>query len=46
MAPYALQWAAMRAARKAGCRSYDLFGCAPGPERETPSPVRVCIDSR
>ena len=36
MAPYALQWAAMRAAREAGCRSYDLFGCAPGPEREHP----------
>lgn len=29
MAPYALQWAAMRHCRNAGCASYDLLGIAP-----------------
>lgn len=36
MAPYALQWAAIRAARAAGCTSYDLFGVAPRPDPEHP----------
>jgi lipid II:glycine glycyltransferase (peptidoglycan interpeptide bridge formation enzyme) len=29
MAPYALQWQAIRDAKAAGCRVYDLFGIAP-----------------
>lgn len=29
MAPYALQWAAMRHCRHLGCRQYDLLGIAP-----------------
>jgi len=29
MAPYALQWEAMKRARAAGCGSYDLFGIPP-----------------
>jgi lipid II:glycine glycyltransferase (peptidoglycan interpeptide bridge formation enzyme) len=29
MPAYALQWSAMRAAKAAGCRSYDLFGIPP-----------------
>ena len=29
MAPYALQWRAMRDAKTAGCQSYDLFGIPP-----------------
>ncbi|MDD5041996.1 MAG: peptidoglycan bridge formation glycyltransferase FemA/FemB family protein [Candidatus Peribacteraceae bacterium] len=29
MAPYALQWAAMRHARAAGCTTYDLLGVSP-----------------
>lgn len=29
MAPYLLQWEAMRHCRAAGCRSYDLLGIAP-----------------
>jgi lipid II:glycine glycyltransferase (peptidoglycan interpeptide bridge formation enzyme) len=29
MPAYALQWAAMRAAKRAGCSSYDLFGIPP-----------------
>ncbi|MDR1211060.1 MAG: peptidoglycan bridge formation glycyltransferase FemA/FemB family protein [Spirochaetaceae bacterium] len=29
MAPYALQWRAMKDAKAAGCRRYDLFGIAP-----------------
>ncbi len=29
---YALQWAAMRAAREAGCRDYDLWGIPPEPD--------------
>ncbi|MGI8564637.1 MAG: lipid II:glycine glycyltransferase FemX [Candidatus Dormibacter sp.] len=31
-ATYALQWAAMRAARVAGCRDYDLWGIPPEPD--------------
>jgi lipid II:glycine glycyltransferase (peptidoglycan interpeptide bridge formation enzyme) len=34
MAPYALQWQAMREAGAAGCGSYDLFGIPP---REDPA---------
>lgn len=30
MAPYAIQWAAIQSARRAGCRRYDLFGVPPG----------------
>lgn len=29
---YAVQWAAMRAARDAGCRDYDLWGIPPEPD--------------
>lgn len=29
MAPYALQWEAIRMARQAGCTEYDMFGTAP-----------------
>lgn len=29
MAPYALQWAAIRTAKAHGCADYDLFGAAP-----------------
>jgi len=29
MAPYLLQWEAMRDARRRGCKTYDLFGVAP-----------------
>jgi lipid II:glycine glycyltransferase (peptidoglycan interpeptide bridge formation enzyme) len=29
MAPYALQWAAMGDAKRAGCLAYDLFGISP-----------------
>lgn len=29
MAPYLLQWEAMKLARQRGCRQYDLFGVAP-----------------
>ena len=36
MAPYALQWEAIRQARKTGCTSYDLFGIAPRPDPEHP----------
>ncbi len=36
MAPYALQWEAIRQARKNGCTSYDLFGIAPRPDPEHP----------
>ncbi len=36
MAPYALQWEAMRTARAALCRSYDLFGVSPRPDPEHP----------
>ncbi len=36
MAPYALQWEAMRQAKNLGCTSYDLFGIAPRPDPEHP----------
>ncbi len=36
MAPYALQWAAMRHCKAAGCTSYDLFGVAPEGRIEHP----------
>ncbi len=36
MAPYALQWAAMRHCKAAGCLSYDLFGVAPEGQIEHP----------
>jgi lipid II:glycine glycyltransferase (peptidoglycan interpeptide bridge formation enzyme) len=36
MAPYAIQWAAIKKARQAGCTSYDLFGVAPRPDPEHP----------
>jgi lipid II:glycine glycyltransferase (peptidoglycan interpeptide bridge formation enzyme) len=36
MAPYALQWAAMRDAREAGCEHYDLFGIPPSPDPSHP----------
>ncbi|MGM0402940.1 MAG: lipid II:glycine glycyltransferase FemX, partial [Thermodesulfobacteriota bacterium] len=29
MAPYALQWEAIRRARKGGCKDYDMFGVSP-----------------
>lgn len=29
MAPYAVQWAAIRLAKASGCRDYDMFGAAP-----------------
>jgi lipid II:glycine glycyltransferase (peptidoglycan interpeptide bridge formation enzyme) len=32
MPTYALQWEAIRLARAAGCRSYDLFGVPPRPD--------------
>ena len=36
MAPYALQWQAMRIARANGCSEYDMFGVAPRPDPEHP----------
>jgi len=36
MASYAIQWEAMRLAREAGCRSYDLFGIPPSDDRRHP----------
>jgi lipid II:glycine glycyltransferase (peptidoglycan interpeptide bridge formation enzyme) len=36
MAPYALQWEAIRQAREKGCTSYDLFGIAPRPDPDHP----------
>ena len=29
MASYAVQWEAIKAARRAGCEEYDMFGTAP-----------------
>jgi FemAB family len=36
MPTYAVQWAAMRAAQRAGCRDYDLWGLPPDPDPEHP----------
>jgi lipid II:glycine glycyltransferase (peptidoglycan interpeptide bridge formation enzyme) len=36
MAPYALQWKAMRDARAQGCRVYDLFGIPPREDSDHP----------
>ena len=36
MAPYALQWHAIREARRAGCERYDLFGVPPAPDEGHP----------
>ncbi|MDR1374457.1 MAG: peptidoglycan bridge formation glycyltransferase FemA/FemB family protein [Treponema sp.] len=36
MAPYALQWKAIRDARDAGCLSYDLYGIPPGGDPSHP----------
>lgn len=36
MAPYALQWEAMRIAKSKGCSEYDMFGVAPRPDPEHP----------
>ncbi|HNZ93785.1 MAG TPA: peptidoglycan bridge formation glycyltransferase FemA/FemB family protein [Rectinema sp.] len=36
MAPYALQWTAIKESKRHGCRSYDLFGVAPGPNPDHP----------
>ncbi len=36
MAPYALQWAAIRTARAEGCDDYDLFGVSPRPDPNHP----------
>jgi hypothetical protein len=36
MAPYALQWRALRDAKAAGCLQYDLFGIPPGEDPAHP----------
>lgn len=36
MAPYALQWAAMRDAQNQGCLDYDLFGIPPSDDPQHP----------
>ncbi|MCX7031601.1 MAG: peptidoglycan bridge formation glycyltransferase FemA/FemB family protein [Spirochaetes bacterium] len=36
MPTYALQWAAMRLAKAAGCESYDLYGCPPAADESHP----------
>ncbi len=36
MAPYALQWEAMRLAKAKDCTDYDMFGVAPNPDPEHP----------
>ncbi len=36
MAPYAVQWAAIRLAKAHGCKDYDLFGAAHGTEMSHP----------
>jgi lipid II:glycine glycyltransferase (peptidoglycan interpeptide bridge formation enzyme) len=36
MAPYALQWKAMRDAKSAGCAYYDMFGIPPRPPEDDP----------
>jgi len=37
MAPYALQWKAMRDAKAAGCFVYDMYGIPPRPPTEKPN---------
>jgi lipid II:glycine glycyltransferase (peptidoglycan interpeptide bridge formation enzyme) len=36
MPAYALQWEAMKIAKERGCREYDMFGVAPGPDPSHP----------
>ncbi len=36
MAPYALQWHAIRTAKQEGCTSYDFFGVSPSPDPAHP----------
>jgi lipid II:glycine glycyltransferase (peptidoglycan interpeptide bridge formation enzyme) len=36
MPTYALQWAAMRMAKDAGCETYDLYGCPPAADESHP----------
>jgi lipid II:glycine glycyltransferase (peptidoglycan interpeptide bridge formation enzyme) len=36
MPTYALQWAAMKMARAAGCETYDLYGCPPAADESHP----------
>jgi lipid II:glycine glycyltransferase (peptidoglycan interpeptide bridge formation enzyme) len=36
MPTYALQWAAMRMAKAAGCETYDLYGCPPAADESHP----------
>ena len=36
MAPYALQWEAMRIAKAKGCIEYDMFGVSPRPDPDHP----------
>ena len=36
MAAYALQWAALRRAKKKGCEKYDMFGVSPQPDPAHP----------
>jgi lipid II:glycine glycyltransferase (peptidoglycan interpeptide bridge formation enzyme) len=36
MPTYALQWAAMKMAKAAGCETYDLYGCPPAADESHP----------
>ncbi|WP_071144885.1 lipid II:glycine glycyltransferase FemX [Bacteroides ihuae] len=36
MPTYALQWEAIKLAKKNGCTEYDMFGVSPGPDRSHP----------
>lgn len=36
MAPYALQWEAIRISKQMGCTEYDMFGIAPTPDPDHP----------
>jgi lipid II:glycine glycyltransferase (peptidoglycan interpeptide bridge formation enzyme) len=36
MGTYALQWEAIKTAKKEGCTEYDMFGVAPGPDPSHP----------
>lgn len=36
MAPYALQWEAIRISKQTGCTEYDMFGIAPTPDPDHP----------